>query len=131
MDGLLIEQSDFSPLVNFDLQKNVFEIKGESRPENTSKFYGEILSWLAAFGEYLKANPSNTIINFHFKLDYFNSTSAKFILDMLRQLETIYKQQGSTNILIHWYHDKLDDDMRDSGEEFSQLVQLPFVFIEY
>jgi SiaC family regulatory phosphoprotein len=131
MDGLLIKQSDFSPLVNFDLQKNVFEIKGESRPENTSKFYEEILSWLAAFGEYLNANPSNTNFNFHFKLDYFNSTSAKFILDMLRQLETINMQQGSTNITIHWYHDKLDDDMRDSGEEFSQLVQLPFVFIEY
>ena len=131
MDGLLIEQSDFSPLVNFDLQKNYFEIKGESRPENTSKFYEVILSWLVAYGEYLKVNPSSNTLNFHFKLDYFNLTSAKFILDMLRQLEIINKQQGSTNTTIHWYHDKLDDDMRDSGEEFSLLVQLPFAFIEY
>lgn len=131
MEGLLIEQSDFTPYVNFNLQQNIFEIKGESRPENTGKFYDSILSWLASYEDYLKINPSNEKLSFHFKLEYFNSTSAKFILDMLRQLETIRMQKSAPNISIHWHHDKLDEDMRDSGEEFSHLVQLPFVFIEY
>ena len=126
---LLIEQTDFSPLVNFNPTANKFEIRGESRPENTSKFYGVVINWIVDFQSHLAKNPSTKHLVFEFNFDYFNSTSAKFILDLLRQIEVLQIKNAEMNISIQWQYDALDEDMRDSGEEFSHLVKLPFVFV--
>ena len=133
MNAFLIDPSDFSPKVVFDPTKNIFEISGESRPENTSKFYVPLLEWLTQYQSVLywekdKVNniPTKT---FEFKLDYFNSTSAKFIMDLLMQLDKM-AQEGYP-ILVKWFYDKRDEDMKESGEEFSKLLKkLPIEFVE-
>ena len=133
MNALLIEPSDFSPKVVFDPVKNLFEISGESRPENTSKFYVPLLQWLEQYQSVLywekdKVNNIPTKV-FEFKLDYFNSTSAKFIMDLLMQLDKM-AQEGYP-IKVKWFYDKRDEDMKESGEEFSKLLKkLPIEFVE-
>ncbi|HEY4798099.1 MAG TPA: DUF1987 domain-containing protein [Bacteroidia bacterium] len=133
MNALLIEPSDFSPKVVFDPAKNLFELSGESRPENTSKFYVPILEWLQQYQNVLywekdkfgQSQPKT----FEFKLDYFNSTSAKFIMDVLMQLDKM--AQDGFNIKAKWHYDKRDEDMKESGEEFSKLLKkLPIEFVE-
>ena len=133
MNALLIDPSDFSPKVVFDPTKNLFEISGESRPENTSKFYVPLLEWLTQYQSVLyweKDKVSNIPTKiFEFKLDYFNSTSAKFIMDVLMQLDKM-AQEGYP-IKVKWFFDKRDEDMKESGEEFSKLLKkLPIEFIE-
>src|SRR3989304_3865789 len=133
MHALLIEPSDFSPKVVFDPTKNLFEISGESRPENTSKFYVPLLEWLAQYQSVLywekdKFGQGAPHV-FEFKLDYFNSTSAKFIMDVLMQLDKM--AQDGFSVKVKWYYDKRDEDMKESGEEFSKLLKkLPIEFIE-
>ena len=133
MNALLIESSDFSPKVMFDPAKNLFEISGESRPENTSKFYVPILQWLEQYQNVLywekdKFGQGATRV-FEFKLDYFNSTSAKFIMDVLMQLDKM--AQDGYDIKAKWFYDKRDEDMKESGEEFSKLLKkLSIEFIE-
>ena len=133
MNALLIDPSDFSPRVIFDPAKNLFEISGESRPENTSKFYVPILQWLEQYQNVLywekdKFGQGAPRV-FEFKLDYFNSTSAKFIMDVLMQLDKM--AQDGYDIKAKWHYDKRDEDMKESGEEFSKLLKkLPIDFIE-
>ena len=132
MNALTIEPTDFSPKVVFDPVKNLFELSGESRPENTSKFYVPILQWLEQYTSVLyweKDNGQPAPHVFEFKLDYFNSTSAKFIMDVLMQLDKM--AQEGFNIKSKRYYDKRDEDMKESGEEFSKLLKkLPIEFVE-
>ena len=125
MNSLIVEPTDFSPKVVLDSAKSVFEISGESRPENTSKFYVPILQWLEQYQNvlYWEKDKFGQIAPkvFEFKFDYFNSTSAKFILDVLMQLDKMC--QDGYIVHVKWYYDKRDEDMKESGEEFSKLLQ--------
>jgi len=133
MNALIIDPTDFSPKVVFDPSKNLFEISGESRPENTGKFYVPLLEWLHQYQNVLYwekdkfgETPGRV---FEFKFDYFNSTSAKFIMDVLMQLDKM--AQEGYNINARWYYDKRDEDMKESGEEFSKLLKkLSIQFVE-
>jgi hypothetical protein len=134
MDSLVIEQTNDSPAINFDTNSNRFIISGESRPENAIKFYEPIVKWLTNFEgilywrkQELKDNAGTVI--FIFKLDYFNSTSAKHIMDVLLVLKK-YTTVGY-KINIEWHYSKLGgDDMLDAGQEFSSMLGLTFNFIE-
>lgn len=133
MNALIIEPSDFSPKVVLDPAKNVYELSGESRPENTSKFYLPIIQWLEQYQSVLYWEKDkfgqSAPKTFEFKFDYFNSTSAKFIMDVLMHLDKMAQEGYPIN--AKWYYDKRDEDMKESGEEFSKLLKkLPIEFIE-
>ena len=124
MNSINIQSSEFTPKVLFDPSANKYEISGESRPENSGKFYEPIIQWLEQYASSL--NGSSNIV-FEFKFDYFNSSSAKYILDILKQLNN-YHTKG-VGIKIKWSFDALDEDMKESGEEFAKLINVPFEFI--
>lgn len=131
MDPLILEASEFSPKVVLDPVNNKFELTGESRPENAGKFYDPIVKWMEGYKAILfwqkdKYGKSNKI-TFEFNLDYFNSTSAKHILDILKQIDSFYGE--GHDALIKWYYFMEDEDMRDSGEEFSKLISVPIEFV--
>ena len=132
MDSLIIEATEDSPAVKFDAATNYFVISGESRPENAGKFYTPVINWIVNFEEILytrkqEAKDDSALV-FVFKLDYFNSTSAKYIMDILLIIKKFVVQGYKIN--IEWHYDKRDDDMLDAGKEFSDTVDLKFDFIE-
>ena len=133
MDTLKINASEFTPEVILDPKENCFEISGESRPENAGKFYEPILEWLDKYYKlrYWQDSKFTTAENatvFKFKLEYFNSTSAKFILDILQKLESFKKDEIS--IAVNWYYEEQDLDMKESGEEFSKMTETQFNLIQ-
>ena len=131
MDALLIEQTEFSPRVVLDPPHRIFEFSGESRPENAGKFYEPIVKWLEKFHQELSSQGATAgnaeRLVFQFSLNYFNSTSAKHLLDVLKQLHLL--QKDNFNVLIKWHYHDLDEDMKESGEEFSKLIEVPFEFV--
>jgi hypothetical protein len=131
MEKLEIEATEFSPQVILSSQLPRFEISGESRPENTGRFYTPIINWLKEYKLFLSANkttnPQSPLI-FEFKFEYFNSTSAKYIMDILFELDS-FRADGY-HFKVKWYADALDEDMKEAGEEFSKLIEVPFEFIE-
>lgn len=133
MDSLIIEATEDSPKITFDTVSNRFMISGESRPENAGKFYTPVINWIVKYEEILYARKQDakddSVLVFIFKLDYFNSTSAKYIMDVLLIIKKFVDQ--GYNINIEWHYDKRDDDMLDAGNEFSDTVDLKFDFIEY
>ena len=133
MDSLIINQTDDSPQVTFDINTNRFIISGESRPENAGKFYGPVLKWIEEFEAilYWRKNElgNDTPVTFVFKLDYFNSTSAKYIADIISLIKKLIA--GNYKINIEWHYDKRDDDLLDAGKEFSEIYDVNFDYIEY
>jgi hypothetical protein len=130
MDSLIIEATEDSPLIKFDTASNHFIISGESRPENASKFYTPIVDWIVKFEETLLSKKEagiDSTLTFSFKLNYFNSTSAKYIMDIIFIIKELVSKDYKIN--VEWHYDKRDDDMLDAGKEFSDLVGLDFSYI--
>ena len=61
-----------------------------------------------------------------FKMEYFNSSSALIILEILNILDSIYKT--GKKVTISWNYLEIDEDMLDAGEEYAELVSLPFEY---
>lgn len=120
MEILNIEGAEDTPKIILDRTNGIFEISGRSLPEDSAEFYKPVLEWLRSYSE-----KSNDSTDFVFKLEYFNTASSKLILDVLSSLESI----GGTT--IQWYHHEDDEDMQEAGQEFSELVEIPFEFKTY
>jgi hypothetical protein len=129
MESLLIQPTEDSPAISFDSKTNTFVISGKSRPENTGKFFATVLTWFDNFRKKLETQKSNSSDKylFVFKLDYFNSVSAKYIADIIFLLKEL--SEAGNNIIIEWHYPQSDDDMLDVGKEFADMAELDFHFI--
>lgn len=122
MEVLHIEATEDSPEIILDQEKDSFEISGRSLPEDVNTFYRPVVAWIE---EYSK-NPNPRTI-FKFKFLYFNTASSKIILDILTIFEEMIEDEH--NVLIRWYYTEKDEDMLDAGEEYAEMVEVPFEFI--
>ncbi|MDA3891416.1 MAG: DUF1987 domain-containing protein [Salinivirgaceae bacterium] len=131
MKPFIIEETAATPRIVFDLDENKFELKGCSRPEDVRDFYAPVIKWLNNFKDSvdddLRNDHKEQPIVFKFKFDYFNSSSAKFILDILVLINRVHTE--GLNIRIDWYFDESDDDMKEVGEELSEVVDFPFEYV--
>lgn len=121
-DKLFLEATDDTPSVILDSENQIFEISNRSLPEDPTNFYSPVFKWL----ENYSLHP-NAITEFHFKMEYFNTASAKQILKILVLLENL---SAKSNLTVHWHFEKADSDMKTSGERYSKLVKINFEFIE-
>jgi hypothetical protein len=60
------------------------------------------------------------------KLEYFNTSSSKCILDLFKKLERL----DGTEVSINWYFEEDDEDMEEAGEDYQAIINLPFKMIE-
>jgi len=131
MTPLNIKETIATPKIDFDIENNIFELQGCSRPEDVRDFYAPVLKWLNDFkdsvnDELRNSHKDNPVI-FKFRFDYFNSSSAKFILDILVLINEAHNE--GLNMRIDWYFDENDDDMKEVGEELSEVVDFPFQYV--
>lgn len=123
MKAIYIQATQDTPQVTLDAQNGIFEIKGNSYPENSAQFYTPIIEWL----QQLLASGYNNKIVFDFNFDYFNTSSAKFILEILRILEEFQENNIDTCVRWHYYED--DIDILESGEDYQSIVSIPFELV--
>lgn len=127
MNQLFIEQTKNSPRLLFDPIENKFEIMGESRPENVRSFYEPILHWVNDFHDFIAASkkiPSQ--LNIKIRLGYFNSSSAKFIFDLLHKFHQF--ESLGTKPTVLWLYEDGDDDMKQAGLDLSEMLDFPFQY---
>ncbi len=124
MEALNIEGTEDSPQIILDLDANILELSGRSLPEDVNTFYEPLLSWIE---EYSKNPLPNTIFNF--KLTYFNTASSKVILDILTQFEEMI--EDGHKVLVRWHFPDEDEDMQEAGEEYADMVDVPFEMVSY
>jgi hypothetical protein len=124
MDELIIEGTEDSPQITLDLNANIMEISGRSLPEDVNTFYEPTLSWIEEYSK--NPLPSTT---FNFKLTYFNTASSKVILDILTEFEEMIEE--GHQVLVRWHFPDEDEDMQEAGEEYADMVDVPFEMVSY
>ncbi len=128
MEKLTLAPTLNTPGVDFDPVGNRFELKGESRPENVRNFYLPILDWLEKFAAEISGKDGNTSLDFSFNFEYFNSTSAKYILDIFKILNSI-NGNGNT-VKVTWHYEEDDEDMYEVGMEMSRMAGIAFEYVK-
>lgn len=123
MDAYYLEATPKTPKLDFNPDADTFLISGRSIPENSIEFYRPLLDWLDKYVQ----NPLESTI-FEIKLEYFNTSSSKCLVEIFRKLEKINEKENK--ITIDWYFDEEDEDMEESGEDFKQIIKIPFNMVE-
>jgi hypothetical protein len=119
MEHLIIEQSKNTLGVEFDPHTGEFSMEGSSFPENTFDFFSPIISLLE---KYMLEKTEKLTVDF--KFDYLNSSSIKFISDIIDKLQIYYNSGGKVE--LNWYYYSDDDDILEMGEEFKEDVDFIF-----
>lgn len=126
MENFELQGTEFTPCITFLIDKNHLEIKGFSRPEDVRGFYQKFIDWLNGNDDVLRKIGAENVLRIEFNLEYFNSASAKFLLDIFMLLKNIY----NSKLDVNWYYEDGDEDMYETGEEFADALNLTFEFIE-
>jgi len=119
MENLDIQPTGSTPLVRFNADTGKFMLKGRSIPENPGEFFERIMGWLK---EYFSETDKDTELEF--MLEYANSGSSKWILEILKDLQE-YASEGN-QIKIIWSYEIDDESIEELGELFQNSVDLPF-----
>lgn len=122
MENINLEGTTRTPEVTFDYGKGELTIAGRSIPENSITFYKPLFDWL---DDYINSPKENTKVTFN--LEYFNTSSSKCILDILRKLEKLNENGNQTQ--VNWFFDEGDEDMEESGNDFKSLINLDIELI--
>ncbi len=123
MEPIIIEGTPKTPSIKFDAREGVFEIKGRSIPENSVEFYKPLNEWL---DQYMQVPQDKTVVNI--RLEYFNTSSSKCILDVFKRLESIHRSKH--DVEINWFYEEDDEDMLEAGEDYDSIIKVPFKMIE-
>jgi len=122
MNKLFVDATSITPRVEFNKHENIFRIEGKSLPEDVKNFYLPLIQW---FDQYiLDPNPTT---NLYIDLEYFNTSSSKMILIILNKIRDIQKK--GHQVLVTWSYPPHDAEIEESGEEFAELLNIPFQFI--
>ena len=124
MDNLSIEAGSKTPKVTLNKDTDVIELSGRSIPENAVEFYKPIYGWLDSYVQ----NP-NAKTAVEIRLEYFNTSSSKCLLDVLKKLETLEKRNAGA-VLVNWYYEEDDEDMLEAGEGYDIIISVPFKMVE-
>ena len=120
MEAFKIKGEEDIPTVILDRENNIFELSGRSIPEESAKFYRPILNWL---DEYARNPLPRT--EFVMNMTYYNTSTAKQILEILLRLEDIYSM--GHDVRVTWLYESGDIDMEDAGVEYARIVNVPII----
>lgn len=123
MESLLIDRTEDTPQVEFDLEKGTLKLSGRSLPENAIAFYKPLFDWI----EDSLSSIDRSDLTIEIQLEYFNTASSKQIAKLFLLLENYIDEH---NIVIKWYYEKEDNDMYISGSQYAKFLNLNFEFVE-
>jgi hypothetical protein len=129
MNNLILEPTQYTPRINFNIDTGKFEVSGISLPENVLDFYTPVVNWLDTFEKTISADPvdSSRKFVFIFRLCYYNSGSVRFLISMLQIIKRLSER---FIVKVEWYYERDDIHLFDNGKELEELTGLIFNFIE-
>lgn len=110
---LKIEEKHNAPEIDFNQVSGELILKGKSIPENATRVYQPVVSWVK---EYIMEAPEQT--NFHINLIYFNTASSIWIARLIKLLSTIDDHEKLLIIHLYFhieeYDEMIDEDIKDA-----------------
>lgn len=131
MQKLKIPATAVCPEIYFSPDENIFRIKGNSAPEDVRALYYPVIDWIKGFvdenisGGSSPYNENNPIL-FSTDLEYFNSSSAKFLFDIFTELKRL--AENNVPVRIEWFYEEEDLDMKEAGEDIAELADMQFIY---
>ena len=122
MEPLIVQSTTNTPAVRFNPQSNKFQLSGVSLPENVMEFYQPVLDWLMEY--FNSPNPESI---FEFKFSYLNTASSKMVSNIFKILDEQYTE--GQKISIAWYYDLEDAEIREFGQDLSEMFEIPVEFL--
>lgn len=113
MDHILLAATDRAPQVDFDFASGRLQLRGESYPEDAAAFFGPLLQ---ALRTYLAEAGTDPIV-FEVGLVYFNSSSAKALMNLFMLLEDAAAEGRA--VTIRWHFTEGDETIEEAGEDFA------------
>ncbi len=122
MEDFIREQTSKTPEVRLRAD-GYLKISGRSIHENPEVFFDPMVHWVE---NYIKHSSPVTTVDI--ALEYFNSSSAKYILSMLQLLSAVLNE--NKELKINWFYEEGDDDILERGQYYSSVLGIPFNFVE-
>ena len=120
MENLSIPPSDGTPAIELNFDTQTLKFSGESYPENAARFFDPVNAWIE---EFIDAGNDRSIVA-DFELTMFNSSTAKFLMDIFDMLDDAAASEQS--ITLNWrYHESNDiiqEFMEDLQEDYSGIT---------
>lgn len=122
MRDLKIYETGETPKVEFDPNNNTLTFVGKILCEDAPDFFEPINEWL---NEYEAEAPDSTHLDIN--LEYFNTSSSKCLLGMLKKFEKL--SHDGKKVEVIWHYEMDDDDMEEAGKDLNMMVDVPFKFV--
>ncbi|MBQ3634839.1 MAG: DUF1987 domain-containing protein [Bacteroidales bacterium] len=126
MENIFFEKSDRTPSVTTDYERGILEVCGRSMPEDAITFYTRVSHWIDDFADQPKPKQRLTV---SFMLEYYNTSSSKCILDILKSLGDL-KRRGWP-IEVNWVYMEEEDDMQANGTELQTMLDYHLNIVPY
>ena len=124
MEDLFLKKTFNSPEVEFIATTGDLNMEGRSIPEDPGEFFERLIDWM---NDYFMNPADETVMNI--KLEYINSGSSKYMLELLRILKQNF--ESGKRVLVKWYYEEGDESIEELGQHYEQTMQIPFEIIEY
>ncbi len=132
MQKLYISPTPISPEIHFSPEENIFLIRGTSSPEDVRALYYPVIEWTEKFindileGKYKNYSSENPL-TLQADFEYFNSSSAKFLYDIFLELKRL--SPAGIPVVIEWFYDEEDIDLKEAGADIALLAEMEFSYI--
>ena len=122
MSDFSLQATSRTPAIHLNTADMTLVISGESYPEDVRQFYTTINEQLAV---YFTTKPER--LDVAIKLTYFNSGSARALMELLDQLDEAAEK--GVKIIVNWYCDPDDDIRREFAEDIAADIRATSVNI--
>ncbi len=124
MDEYYVRKTFNTPEVFFSPDDGILKIEGRSIPEDPGEIYDNIIDRLTQYYQ----NPRE-VTRIDIKLEYINSGSSKYMLELMRILKRNYDK--GNDVIVNWYYEEDDESIQELGQHYQATVQIPFKLIDY
>ena len=104
-----------TPHIHLDAKAGTLVMSGESYPEDVPAFYSELNQAITAYFE-----ASGQALSVFIKLTYFNSSSARALMELLDLLDAA--AEAGCAVTVEWACDPDDDITREFAQDISSDV---------
>lgn len=105
-----------TPYIFIDEYKDYMRLEGESFHENVVSFYEDVSNWMDSY-----LNSDFTKFTFDCELKYFNSSTAKLLLNILMELDE-HAAKGK-EITVNWITTADNAIIIECGEDFEEYME--------
>ena len=119
MPNLHLPATDKTPEILFDRDAGRLEMSGCSIHENAEGFFQPLLQMAE---DYARTPAPLTTVKL--AMTYFNSSSSKYLLDLLKILDEIHIT-GAGEVSMEWQYDRDDLDMEEAGGDYKNMLEMP------